>query len=101
MTRQDILNLIEAALWAAHPNKTNRTDEAQTFLSALEAAGLIWTPENNTTPWELLTPEQQSALKAANHGWEVKGVYEWFPSLHPSWLGNDIYRAKPAPTTPE
>jgi len=100
MTRQDILNLIEAALWAAHPNKTNRTDEAQTFLSALEAAGLIWTPENNTTEWYLLTPEQQKEIKAAKHGWEHQDYREeWRYFNDPGWYRDTIYRAKPAPRT--
>jgi len=101
MTREEIIDLIETALLDSTDIDCTYLSQSKYIASVLEDSGVVWTPEKNTTPWELLTPEQQSALKAANHGWEVKGVYEWFPSLHPSWLGNDIYRAKSAPTTPE
>ena len=90
MTRQDILNLIENA----------PTSEPESILSALEDAGLLWTPENNTTPWYLLTPEQQASLKAAKHGWKGTRTSRWFPSSQePKWFPDYIYRAKPAPLT--
>jgi len=100
MTRQDILDLIENALSHGDADCVDWIVEANNALSALEEAGLLWTPENNTTQWDLLTSEQQEALNAAKHGWETYSAYDgWEPRKKPMWIQPSVYRAKPAPRT--
>ncbi len=58
---------------------------------------MTWTPETNRIPWELMTPEEQAAMKAAKHGWEFWYYLDWAESTGHIWIPPRIYRARPAP----
>lgn len=54
-------------------------------------------PTTNRIPFKLLTSEEQEALKAWPHGWEVCDLDWWKDRPHPLWSPNAVYRGKPAP----
>jgi len=51
----------------------------------------------NTLAFGLMTPEDQEALKAWPHGWEVFTGPQWVNADDPMWILSNTYRAKPAP----
>jgi hypothetical protein len=54
-------------------------------------------PTTNRIPFKLLTSEEQDALKAWPHGWEVCDLDWWRDRPHPIWSPNAVYRGKPEP----
>ena len=54
-----------------------------------------------TTPFGLLDPETQAALKAWPHGWEYYPGDCWQPIFSAAWLPSVVYRARPAPLIPD
>ena len=59
---------------------------------------MTWTPETNRIIWCLMTPEEQAAMKAAKHGWEIRDDYGWIGcTTEPIWFTDTTYRAIPAP----
>jgi hypothetical protein len=59
---------------------------------------MTWTPETNRIMWCLMTPEEQAAMKAAKHGWEIRDDYGWIGcTAEPVWFTDTTYRAIPAP----
>ncbi len=63
---------------------------------------MTWTPENNTTPTGLLTPDQLAALKERGPWVHFTG-HDWFTVVGvPFWHTSLVYRRKPTPAaTPE
>jgi len=97
MTREEIIDLIETALLDSTDIDCTYLSQSRHIVSILEDAGAIWTPENNTTRWDLLTENQQSALESAEHGWEICSSFGRWVEGRPNWLGFSTYRAKSAP----
>lgn len=54
-------------------------------------------PTTNRIPFKLLTSEEQEALMAWPHGWEVHDSGWWKDRPHPIWSPNAVYRGKPEP----
>lgn len=52
-----------------------------------------------TTPFGLLDPETQEALKAHGGPYECWDGGKWLGWVYPSWLGDNTYRVKPQPLT--
>lgn len=61
---------------------------------------MTFDPTTNRIPFGLLTPEEQDALEAWPHGWEIyesaDRVWRAYDGK-PSWLRGKLYRGKPAP----
>jgi hypothetical protein len=55
-------------------------------------------PTTNRIPFKLLTSEEQEALMAWPHGWEVHDSGWWKDRPHPIWSPNAVYRGKPEPS---
>jgi hypothetical protein len=53
-------------------------------------------PTTNRIPFDLLTEDERAALKSWLHGWTYHGMDEWL-EIKPKWMGNTVYRGKPAP----
>lgn len=60
-----------------------------------------WTTFNNTTPFGLLSKDQQKEMISWSHGWEYWSGPDWgWRDLPlPLWADLTSYRAKPAPLT--
>jgi len=55
-----------------------------------------------TTPFGLLDPETQEALRKWEHGWDYySGKDGWLEWPDPSWSTIGTYRARPAPLVPD
>ncbi len=60
---------------------------------------MTWAIDTNTTPWGLLTPGQDAALRAHKGPWEYWSIDGWYTLDEPSWERAVVYRAvRPAPT---
>lgn len=61
---------------------------------------MTFDPTTNRIPFGLLTPEEQDALKAWPHGWEIyesaDRVWRAYDGK-PSWFREKLYRGKPEP----
>ena len=59
---------------------------------------MTFNPTTNRILFGLLTPEEQDALKAWPHGWEIYESSDrvWYDGK-PSWFRENVYRGKPAP----
>ena len=55
----------------------------------------------NRIPFGLLEPDVQERMKAWAHGWEWWSGCNWSNREKPAWADESVYRAKPAPVTPE
>jgi hypothetical protein len=60
---------------------------------------MTWHPTTNRVQCELLTPEEEKALKVWTHGHEIydTAYEEWINCPEPIWSNTSIYRGKPAP----
>lgn len=58
-------------------------------------------PTANRIQLELLTPEEQAALKAWPHGFEFYVQQGWYDYPIRLWLSKVVYRGKPAPLVEE
>lgn len=55
-----------------------------------------------TTPFGLMDPETQEALRKWEHGWDYySGEDGWLEWPDPSWSTVGTYRARPAPLVPD
>jgi len=57
---------------------------------------MTFDPTTNRIPFDLLTEDEQAALKSWPHGWTYHGMDEWL-EINPKWAGSVVYRGKPAP----
>jgi len=60
---------------------------------------MTWHPTTNRVQCELLTPEEEKALKVWTHGHEIydTAYEEWINCPEPIWSNTSTYRGKPAP----
>lgn len=62
---------------------------------------MMFDPTTNRIPFDLLTEDEQAALKLWPHGWTyyLPGNYpdKWVPFVIPLWERKVVYRGKPAP----
>jgi hypothetical protein len=54
-------------------------------------------PTTNRVPFELLTDEEQEALRGWSYGIEYHKRKQWRETDHPVWHYETVYRGKPAP----
>lgn len=54
-------------------------------------------PTKNRVPFGLLSEDEQEALKAWPHEWEVYKGCEWVSITSSNWSESVVYRGKPAP----
>ena len=53
-------------------------------------------PTTNRIPFDLLTEDERVALQSWPHGFAHHSMNGWLEII-PTWLGNTVYRGKPAP----
>jgi hypothetical protein len=87
---QDMSSTMQCALQDA---AADRIEELEAKL-ANAVEGLVWTPENNTTQWGLLTDAQKAALNPSKHGWELYLTpNSWIKCFPNKFDDHCVYRA--------
>lgn len=51
----------------------------------------------NRIPFNLLTEDEQVALKSWPHGWEFYFTVNAWAKIDPQWIGSTVYRGLPKP----